>query len=107
MSSEVLIILRLLQCCICFSGVKLTVEYYNALLSCYVENGHAISAVKFIADMHNVEPNEATYHLLLSCVCERGDIEQATEIVSLMKTKGFPASESMFTALVLGHARAG
>jgi pentatricopeptide repeat protein len=57
--------------------------------------------------MRNVEPNEATYHLLLACVCEVGDIEQATEIVFMMKTKGFPASESVFAALVLGHARAG
>jgi leucine-rich PPR motif-containing protein len=102
-----IIILHLLQCCICFSGVKLTVEHYNALLSCYVENGHAISAMKFIADMHNIEPNEATYHLLLTCVCEGGDIEQATEIISMMKDKGLAASESVFTALVLGHARAG
>ena len=57
--------------------------------------------------MRGVEPNEATYHLLLACVCESGDIKQATEIVSMMKTKGFPASEPVFTALVLGHARAG
>jgi pentatricopeptide repeat protein len=57
--------------------------------------------------MHNVEPNEATYHLLLACACEAGDIEQATEIVSLMKTKGFPAGEYVFATLVLGHARAG
>jgi leucine-rich PPR motif-containing protein len=57
--------------------------------------------------MRDVEPNETTYHLLLACVCEVGDIEQATEIVSVMKAKGFPASESVFTALVLGHARAG
>jgi pentatricopeptide repeat protein len=63
--------------------------------------------MKFNADMRNVEPNEATYHLLLSCVCEAGDIEQATDIVSVMKNKGFPASESVFAALVLGHARAG
>jgi pentatricopeptide repeat protein len=57
--------------------------------------------------MRNVEPNEATYHLLLACTCEAGDIEQATEIVSLMKTKGFPAGEYVFATLVLGHARAG
>lgn len=63
--------------------------------------------MKFIADMRNIEPDEATYRLLLACVCEGGDIEQATEIVSAMKTKGFPVSESVFTALVLGHARAG
>jgi len=88
-------------------GIQLTVEHHNALLSCYAENGHIISATKFIDSMHNVEPNETTYHLLLACVCESGDIKQATEIVSMMKTKGFPASEPVFTALVLGHARAG
>jgi pentatricopeptide repeat protein len=57
--------------------------------------------------MRNVEPNETTYHLLLACACEAGDIEQATEIVSTMKAKSYPASESVFAALVLGHARAG
>ena len=57
--------------------------------------------------MRDVELNERTYHLLLACICESGDIKQATEIVSMMKTKGFPASEPVFDALVLGHARAG
>lgn len=88
-------------------GIKLTIEHYNALLSCYAENGHVISATKFIDSMLDVEPNETTYHLLLACVCETADIIQATEIVSMMKTKGFPASEPVFAALVLGHARAG
>ena len=57
--------------------------------------------------MRDVEPNETTYHLLLACICESGDIKQATEIVSVMKTKGFPASEPVFTAVVLGYTRAG
>jgi pentatricopeptide repeat protein len=60
----------------------------------------------FIVSMCDVESNETTYHLLLACVCKSGDNKQATEIVSMMKTKGFPASEPAFTALVLGHARA-
>jgi leucine-rich PPR motif-containing protein len=56
--------------------------------------------------MRDVELNDTAYHLLLACVCESGDIKQATEIVSMMKTKGFPVSEPVFNAVVLGHARA-
>jgi pentatricopeptide repeat protein len=56
--------------------------------------------------MRDVEPNETTYHLLLACICKSGDIKQATEIGSMMKTKGVPANEPVVTALVLGHARA-
>jgi len=37
--------------------------------------------------MRDVEPNETTYHLLLACICESGDIKQATEVASIMKTK--------------------
>lgn len=88
-------------------GVELQVNYYNALLKCYMENGHAVSVNKFLAEMHNVQPDEMTYLLLLGCACEVGDIKQATEIVSIMKDKGYPARELIFNHLVLGHARAG
>jgi len=56
--------------------------------------------------MRDVELNETTYHLLLARVCQSGYIKHATEIVSMMKIKDFHASEPVFTALVLGHARA-
>jgi pentatricopeptide repeat protein len=55
--------------------------------------------------MCDIELNEAICHLLLACICESGDIKQATEIVSMMKTKGLPASEPVFTTVVLGRAR--
>ncbi|KAJ9588803.1 hypothetical protein L9F63_017914, partial [Diploptera punctata] len=88
-------------------GVQLKVHHYNALARCYMENGHTVSVRKFLEDMYKVEPTEATYLWLLGCVCEVGDIKQATEVVSIMKEKGYSASEFIFNNLVLGHARAG
>jgi hypothetical protein len=57
--------------------------------------------------MSDIELNETVCHLLLACIRESGDIEQSTDIVSMMKTKGFPTSEPVFATLVLGHATAG
>nr|CAD7435269.1 unnamed protein product [Timema monikensis] len=66
-----------------------------------------VSLDQFLSNMVGAQPNEETYHLLLKCVCEVGDIETATKVISVMKEKGFPASEPVFNTLILGHARSG
>ena len=87
--------------------MKPRTQHFNALLKCYADNGHAISVKQFLVDMRGVEPNEETYLWLLGCACEVGDVSQATDVVSSMKDRGYPASELIFNNLVLGHARAG
>nr|CAD7571092.1 unnamed protein product [Timema californicum] len=88
-------------------GVNFSIAHYNALLRCYAENSCPVSLDQFLSNMVGVQPNEETYHLLLKCVCEVGDIEAATKVISIMKEKGFPASEPVFNTLILGHARTG
>jgi hypothetical protein len=75
--------------------------------SYHIKYSWAESCIRSIDSVRDVEPNETTNHLLLPCISESGDIKQATEIVSIMKSKGFPVSEPIFTALVLRHARDG
>ncbi|XP_067001344.2 leucine-rich PPR motif-containing protein, mitochondrial [Anabrus simplex] len=88
-------------------GASFSVQHYNMLLRSYVENGHKISVAEFLTKMRNVKPNDDTYQLLLAAVCGAGDIAQAINVISRMKSEGFPASEAVFNSLVLGHARAG
>lgn len=86
--------------------VTLTVDYYNTLLQCHVENQIAVSHKDFLAKM-KCEPNEQTYDLLLKCACENGDIEQALDIINIMKEKGLAANEPVFSSLILCHLRCG
>lgn len=62
---------------------------------------------KNFLDHMSCEPNEETYHLLLKCVCEHGDINQAVDIVNIMKKKGLPANEPVFSALIYGYLKTG
>lgn len=78
------------------------VELYNVYIAVYTENRIHIDCDSFLAKMQCV-PNHQAYKLLLQNVCERGDLDQAFFLLSLMKEKGFTVDEETFNCLVLGH----
>lgn len=86
--------------------VNLTVEHYNSLLRCYIENRKIISHKDFVASMI-CEPNDQTFNLLLESISENGDTQQAIDIVNVMKDKGMTVNEPVFTSLILCHLRCG
>lgn len=86
--------------------VNLTVEHYNSLLRCYIENRKIFSHKEFLASMI-CEPNHQTFNLLLESISENGDMEQAVNIVNIMKDKGIGVNETVFTSLILCHLRCG
>ncbi|KAJ7341150.1 hypothetical protein JRQ81_004938, partial [Phrynocephalus forsythii] len=90
-------------------GVTYDISHYNALLKIYLENEHEFSPTEFLTKMEeaNVQPNRVTYQRLIAACCSKGDIAGASNILSFMKSKDLPITESVFSALVTGHARAG
>lgn len=48
-----------------------------------------------------------TYQRLLSAYCQKGDIDGASQILEIMKSKDLPIGELVFNSLVMGHANTG
>ena len=90
-------------------GVKLDISHYNSLLRVYVENEYRFNPMDFLKKLHEkgVEPNRVTYQRLLTSYCQRGDINGASQILELMKSKDLPISEVVFNSLVMGHSNTG
>ncbi|CAL1261753.1 unnamed protein product [Larinioides sclopetarius] len=89
-------------------GVQLDVKHYNSLLKVFVDCDHQFLPSEFLASMESskIEPNKATYLLLLQKYCNDGNISGAGEILQCLKEKGLPINESVFTILIKGHMRA-
>ncbi|KAJ8736098.1 hypothetical protein PYW08_006754 [Mythimna loreyi] len=86
---------------------KFEVEHYNELLKVYIANNRTITVSNFISQMAPVKPTMTTYELILRALGEAGDINQATEVISNMKTQGLPANESIFNSLIICQGKAG
>ncbi|GBM05735.1 Leucine-rich PPR motif-containing protein, mitochondrial [Araneus ventricosus] len=89
-------------------GVQLDVRHYNSLLKVFVDCDHQFLPSEFLTSMESskIEPNKATYLLLLQKYCNDGDLSGAGEILECLKEKGLPINESVFTILIKGHMRA-
>jgi leucine-rich PPR motif-containing protein, mitochondrial len=85
------------------------ISHYNALLRVYLENGHQFSPSEFLSDLEKkgVEPNRVTYQRLVSRHCQEGDMDGAARVLQSMREKQMPVNESVFNALVNGHAHNG
>ncbi|XP_055926351.1 leucine-rich PPR motif-containing protein, mitochondrial-like isoform X2 [Argiope bruennichi] len=88
--------------------VHLDVKHYNSLLKVFVDCDHQFLTSEFLASMESskIEPNKATYLLLLQKYCNDGNLSGAGEILQCLKEKGLPINESVFTILIKGHMRA-
>lgn len=89
--------------------VPLDTSHYNALLKSHMENEHDVAPMEFVTWMEGqgVEPNRVTYQQLIACFCEHGQVNEALNILELMKTKQFPINEEVFVALIKGHCKSG
>ena len=43
----------------------------------------------------------------MSAYCQKGDIDGASQILEIMKSKDLPIGELVFNSLVMGHANTG
>lgn len=43
----------------------------------------------------------------MASYCQKGDIDGASQILEMMKTKDMPIGEFIFNSLVTGHSNAG
>ncbi|XP_041975636.1 leucine-rich PPR motif-containing protein, mitochondrial [Aricia agestis] len=89
------------------SHTELTVDHYNELLKVYIDNGKWLTVSSFVQEMSPIIPNITTYELMLRALGEAGDIDQATEVISNMKTQGIAATENVFNSLIIGQGKAG
>ena len=90
------------------------VELFNTLLKSYVYNGNAAFEpyqfyLNFLKSIRSPGPtsNTKTFYYILLAYCQRGDIENALKILSLLKEKELPVTEEYFNALILGNGRSG
>ncbi|XP_035519728.1 leucine-rich PPR motif-containing protein, mitochondrial [Morone saxatilis] len=90
-------------------GAPYDISHYNALLKVYLQNEFKFSPIDFLAKMEaaNVKPNRVTYQRLIAAYCQYGDIEGASTILGVMKSKDLPITEAVFSSLIIGHARGG
>ncbi|CAK1602353.1 unnamed protein product [Parnassius mnemosyne] len=83
------------------------VEHYNELLRVYIANNRTLTVSSFIHQMGKVKPNILTYELILKALGEAGDLDQATEVISNMKSQELPATENIFNSLIVCQGKCG
>ncbi|CAG4977600.1 unnamed protein product [Parnassius apollo] len=83
------------------------VEHYNELLRVYIANNRTLTVNSFIHQMGKVKPNILTYELILKALGEAGDLDQATEVISNMKSQELPATENIFNSLIVCQGKSG
>ncbi|CAB3256339.1 unnamed protein product [Arctia plantaginis] len=80
---------------------KFEIEHYNELLKVYIANNRTLTASSFLTKMAPILPTDTTYELILRALGEAGDLNQATEVISNMKSQGLPANEHIFNSLII------
>lgn len=77
-------------------------KHYNILIQICTENFIPINYSQFLTTM-KCEPDNETYKCLLENACEKGDVQQAFSVLSIMKDENITIDEEIFNLLVLGH----
>ena len=54
-----------------------------------------------------MEADRETFQCLISRHCQLGNIDGASKILNIMKTKGFKVNENVFNSLIIGHSENG
>uniref|UniRef100_A0A8C4R7C4 PROP1-like PPR domain-containing protein n=1 Tax=Eptatretus burgeri TaxID=7764 RepID=A0A8C4R7C4_EPTBU len=90
-------------------GVSYDDSHYNSLLKVYLQNEHTFSPTEFLAQMEKdgVAPNRVTYQRLLARYCNEGNMDGTSTVLEFMKAQDMPLTEHVFSALIIGHTRAG
>ncbi|XP_075976120.1 leucine-rich PPR motif-containing protein, mitochondrial-like [Anticarsia gemmatalis] len=83
------------------------IDHYNELLKVYIANNRTMTVSLFLEKMAPIKPNMTTYELILRALGEAGDLNQATEVISNMKSQGLPANEDIFNSLIICQGKAG
>lgn len=85
---------------------KVDMNILQAYINVCTENDVKLN-IKEVLTNTKFKITEGTYKLMLKNVSERGDIEEATRILEMMKLDSVPIDEYVFNNLVLAHAIAG
>lgn len=76
------------------------IDIHNTFIKTCTENGKPVHA-KILLSIEN--PNQDTYKSLLENSCELGRINEAVNILEIMKQKQVPVDEDVFNNLLLVH----
>ncbi|KAG4079233.1 hypothetical protein HA402_006956 [Bradysia odoriphaga] len=81
-------------------------EQIIALLRAYKVIGRAIDDFNAFLTQHNCDGDVELYEEFLHLVCENGtDCDGIVKVLSDIKDRGFPLTENLFNALILGHSQ--
>lgn len=83
--------------------LKCSVLFYNTYIELCTEYDFILNCSNFLSSMQ-CEPNPDTYTYLLANVCEKGDIEQASLLLNMMKDRNLPIDVNIFNLLMLGYS---
>ncbi|XP_074335970.1 pentatricopeptide repeat-containing protein At3g53360, mitochondrial-like [Apium graveolens] len=80
---------------------------WNALISCFSENGHADQAIALFSEMQKsqVEINKYTLASVLGAASHTNSPKQAMQIHSIIVKLGFSSDESMQTCLMTSYGK--
>jgi len=87
------------------SGPLLDVEHYNALLSVYLENGHAFSHEHMLLRLkkNGVKANKETFRALLDRYCQLGDMDGASNMLKVLTCLVFIYAFMAIVVLIYSH----
>lgn len=85
---------------------KVNVNIVHAYITVCIENNVKLNIQEVLRNIKCEKTNE-TYKLLLKNVCERGNLEEALQILDIMKLESVPLDEFVFNNLVLVYASSG
>lgn len=85
------------------NGFQFSIEHYKIYIQVCTENAVIIECNEFLSTM-KCEAHLDIYKLLLQNVCEKGDLEQAFFLLSLMKDKRHAVDEETFSYLMLAES---
>uniref|UniRef100_A0A670K214 Leucine rich pentatricopeptide repeat containing n=1 Tax=Podarcis muralis TaxID=64176 RepID=A0A670K214_PODMU len=98
-------------------GVVYDVSHYNALLKVYLQNGHTFSPTEFLTKMEeaNVQPNRVSSLIFViffaghlpAADCCLLDMENAENILSVMRDAGIEPGPDTYVALLNAYAEKG
>ncbi|CAH1173550.1 unnamed protein product [Phaedon cochleariae] len=82
---------------------KLNTDIYQTYINVCTDNRVPINTKELLNDV-KCKPDQQLYKCLLENLCQNGNIEEAYNLLELMKNEGFFADEDIFNSLALAHA---
>ena len=90
-------------------GIKPSIVAFNAVLAAYSKFGLEEHVFEFYHLMRKFDlaPSAFTCNSLVMCLCDRGRVDEARELLNMMMEKGCRINKSTFTVLIDGFFRVG